>query len=65
MQCYRVAPDKEASRWMITMGSKDLNALYHYKDEAVAEAVMLAKANSPCKIEICDETHEVVDKRKY
>ncbi|WP_156484793.1 DUF2188 domain-containing protein [Bhargavaea cecembensis] len=65
MQCYRVAPDKEASRWMITIGNQDLEELFIYKDEAIAEAILLAKANSPSKIEICDEAHEVVDKRKY
>ncbi|MCM3089188.1 hypothetical protein M3557_14815 [Bhargavaea ginsengi] len=47
------------------MGNQDLEEMFIYKDEAIAEAIILAKANSPSKIEICDETYEVVDKRKY
>ncbi|MET3575198.1 hypothetical protein ABID49_001082 [Bhargavaea ullalensis] len=39
--------------------------MFHYKDEAIAEAVILAKATSPSKIEIFDESQKVVDKRKY
>ncbi|WP_040228458.1 hypothetical protein [Bhargavaea cecembensis] len=65
MQCYRVAPDKDASRWIISTGNLALEENYQYKDEAIAEAIIRAKATSPSKIEIFDESQKVVDKRKY
>ncbi|WP_076756356.1 DUF2188 domain-containing protein [Edaphobacillus lindanitolerans] len=65
MQCYRVAPDKDASRWIISIGNLSEGEIFRYKDEAIAEAIILAKASSPSKVEIFDESQKVVDKRKF
>ena len=65
MNRYVVEPNKDASRWIVTLEGVAPEDSYTSKDGAIAAAEELAKANTPSKVVILDDDHNEVDERTY
>lgn len=65
MKSYSVAPNQDASRWIVKLEDVAPTDSYTSKDGAIAAAEKLAKSNSPSKVEILDENHNVIDTKEY
>ncbi|KKB44045.1 DUF2188 domain-containing protein [Bacillus thermotolerans] len=65
MNCYSVAPNKDASRWIVKLEDVAPENSYPTKSGAIEAAEELAKENSPSKLEILDEEHQVIEERTY
>lgn len=65
MKNYSVAPDQNASRWIIKLEDVSPTESFPSKDGAIAAAEELAKENSPSKLQILDKEHNVVEEREY
>ncbi|KMY55561.1 hypothetical protein AC623_17765 [Bacillus sp. FJAT-27231] len=65
MKCYSVAPNKDASRWIVKLEDVAPAETYSSVDGAIQAAEEIAQANSPSKLEILDADHNVVEERTY
>lgn len=65
MKTYSVAPDKDASRWIVKLEDVAPTESFSSKDGAITAAEELAKENSPSKVQILDEDHKVIDEKEY
>lgn len=65
MKNYSVAPDQTASRWIVKLEDVAPTESFPSKDGAIAAGEELAKENSPSKLQILDEAHNVVEEREY
>ena len=65
MKNYSVAPNKDATAWMVKLEDVAPTESYDTKDEAVAKAEEMAKENSPSKLSILDKNHDVIEFQTY
>lgn len=65
MKCYSVAPDQDATRWIVKLEDVAPTESFPSKDGAIAAAEELAKDNTPSKLQILDKDHNVEEERKY
>lgn len=65
MKTYSVAPNKDASRWIVKLEDVAPTESYSSKDGAILAAEEMAKENSPSKIQILDEDHNVIEEKEY
>ena len=65
MKMYSVAPDQDASRWIVKLEDVAPTESFPSKKGAIAAAEELAKDNSPSKLQVLDKEHNVVEERKY
>lgn len=65
MKNYSVAPNKDATTWMIKLEDVAPTESYDTKDEAIAKAEEMAKENSPSKLSILDKNHDVIEFQTY
>ncbi|MYL36002.1 DUF2188 domain-containing protein [Pontibacillus yanchengensis] len=65
MNEYTVAPNKDATGWLVKV--EDVAPTEHYidRDSAVEKAEEIAKEHSPSKIYILDKYHEVEEERSF
>lgn len=65
MKNYSVAPDQTASRWIVKLEDVAPTESFPTKDGAIDAAKELAKNNSPSKVQILDEEHNLVEELEY
>jgi len=65
MKNYSVAPNKDATAWMVKLEDVAPEDSYTSKDEAIANAEEMAKENSPSKLSILDKNHDVIEFKTY
>lgn len=65
MKSYSVAPNQDASRWIVKLEDVAPTDSFTSKDGAITAAEELAKNNSPSKVEILDENHNVIETKEY
>lgn len=65
MKCYSVAPNKDASRWIVKLEDVAPEESYSSKEGAIQAAEEMAQANSPSKLEILDDNHNVIEEKTY
>lgn len=65
MKNYSVAPNKDATAWMVKLEDIAPTESYDAKDEAITEAEKMAKENSPSKLSILDKNHDVIEYKTY
>ncbi|AQQ51949.1 DUF2188 domain-containing protein [Planococcus lenghuensis] len=65
MNRYVVEPNKDASRWIVTLEGVAPDDSYPTKSGAIDAAEELAKANTPSKVIILDDDHNEVEERTY
>ena len=65
MKMYSVAPDQDASRWIVKLEDVAPTESFPSKKGAIAAAEELAKDNSPSKLQVLDKEHNVVEERQY
>lgn len=65
MNEYSVAPNRDASRWIVKIEDVAPTDTHDDKDSAIAEARQLAEQNKPSRVIILDENHEQVDEIKF
>lgn len=65
MKKYSVAPNKDASAWMIKLEDVAPSDSFQAKDEAIAVAKKMAVENSPSKLMILDKNHQVMETKTY
>lgn len=65
MKNYSVAPNKDATAWMVKLEDVAPEDSYTSKDEAIAKAEEMAKENSPSKLSILDKNHDVIEFQTY
>lgn len=62
---YFVEPNRDASRWIVTLEGVAPDDSYSSKSAAISAAEELAKANTPSKVIILDDDHNTEDERTY
>lgn len=65
MRTYTVAPNVDASAWMIKLEDVAPEEIYDSKDEAIELAKEMAAENTPAIVEILDDEHNVIDELRY
>lgn len=65
MKNYSVAPNKDATAWMVKLEDIAPTDSFDAKDEAIAKAEQMAKENSPSKLSIVDKNHDVIKYKTY
>jgi len=65
MKNYSVAPNKDATAWMVKLEDVAPEDSYTSKDEAIAKAKEMAIENSPSKLSILDKNHDVIEFKTY
>ncbi|WP_053217991.1 DUF2188 domain-containing protein [Virgibacillus senegalensis] len=65
MKDYSVAPNKNAEGWYVKIEDVAPTDLYSNKADAIAEAEKLASNDTPSRLMILDENHEIVEEKKY
>jgi len=65
MKNYSVAPNKDATAWMVKLEDVAPTESFETKDEAIAKAEEMAKENSPSKLSILDKNHDVIEFKTY
>lgn len=65
MKNYSVAPNRDASVWIVKLEDVAPMEEYAAKDEAIAKAEEMAKSDNPSKLSILDKYHNVVEERTY
>ncbi|QTN00970.1 MULTISPECIES: DUF2188 domain-containing protein [Sediminibacillus] len=65
MKEYSVTPNKNAEGWYVKIEDVAPTDLYSKKDDAIAEAEKLASNDTPSRLMILDENHEIVEEKKY
>jgi hypothetical protein len=65
MKCYTVAPNRDANGWYVKLEDTAPFGEHAKKDDAIQAGLELAKANSPSRLVILDEKHEVEDEQVF
>lgn len=65
MKNYSVAPDQDASRWIVKLEDVAPTESFPTKDGAIDAAKEIAQKNSPSKVQILDESHNVIEELEY
>ncbi|HLR41488.1 MAG TPA: DUF2188 domain-containing protein [Virgibacillus sp.] len=65
MKNYSVAPNKDATAWMVKLEDVAPTESFETKDEAIAKAEEMAIENSPSKLSILDKNHDVIEFQTY
>ncbi|RLL48287.1 DUF2188 domain-containing protein [Oceanobacillus piezotolerans] len=65
MRTYSVAPNVDATSWMVKLEDVAPEEVYDSKDEAIEEAERMAKENEPSKVLILDKQHNVIEEKHY
>lgn len=65
MKNYSVAPNQDASAWIVKLEDIAPAQEFDAKDDAVAKAEEMAKENSPSKLSVLDKKHNVTHEERY
>lgn len=65
MKNYSVAPNQDASRWIVKLEDVAPTDSFPTKADAIDAAEELAKANRPSKVQILDDQHNLVEENEY
>ncbi|MFC4557619.1 DUF2188 domain-containing protein [Virgibacillus kekensis] len=65
MKEYSVAPNRDATAWIVKLEDVAPEKEYGAKDDAIAEAEKLAKENTPSRLSILDKEHNVVEEKRF
>ncbi|TWI54456.1 DUF2188 domain-containing protein [Halalkalibacter nanhaiisediminis] len=65
MKQYSVAPNADASRWIVKIEDVAPEESYPTKDAAINAALDIAKANNPSKVLILDKEHNVIEEKSF
>ncbi|MGV2621160.1 DUF2188 domain-containing protein [Halobacillus sp. ACCC02827] len=65
MKEYSVVPNKDVTGWFVKIEDVAPTDLYDERDTAIEKAEEMAKGNSPSKLSIMNQNHEVEEERTY
>ncbi|SEP87610.1 hypothetical protein SAMN05216232_1168 [Virgibacillus subterraneus] len=65
MKNYSVAPNQDASAWIVKLEDIAPADEFEAKDDAIAKAEEMAKENSPSKLSILDKEHNVIREERF
>lgn len=65
MKNFSVAPNQDASAWIVKLEDIAPTDEFDLKDDAIAKASKMAKENNPSKLFILDKEHNVVKEKRY
>ncbi|WP_377891319.1 DUF2188 domain-containing protein [Alkalihalobacillus sp. R86527] len=65
MKEFTVAPNKDVTGWYVKVEDVAPTDLYKMRSDAVEKAEELAQGDTPSKVLILDEKHEVEEERKF
>ncbi|SDQ22838.1 DUF2188 domain-containing protein [Virgibacillus salinus] len=65
MKNYSVAPNQDASAWIVKLEDIAPADEFEAKDDAIAKAEEMAKENSPSKLSILDKEHNVTREERF
>ncbi|MFB4167728.1 DUF2188 domain-containing protein [Virgibacillus sp. JSM 102003] len=65
MKKYSVAPNQDASAWIVKLEDVAPAEEFNAKDDAIAKAEEMAKENSPSKLSVLDKEHNVTHEERF
>lgn len=65
MKNFSVAPNQDASGWIVKLEDVAPEEEFNAKDDAIEKAMELAKDNSPSKLSILNKEHNVIEEKRY
>jgi hypothetical protein len=65
MYTYSVAPNVDLTSWVVKLEGVAPEEEHNTKEEAVEAAERMAKENKPSEVQIFDENHDVIEKRRF
>lgn len=65
MKNYSVAPNQDASAWIVKLEDIAPTNEFDAKDDAIAKAEEMAKENSPSKLSVLDKEHNVTHEERF
>lgn len=65
MNEYSVAPNRDASKWIVKIEDVAPEQTYDDRESAIEEAEKLAQENKPSRVLILNENHEVEDEKSF
>ncbi|WP_226581657.1 DUF2188 domain-containing protein [Halobacillus litoralis] len=65
MKQYSVVPNKDVTGWFVKIEDVAPTDLFDERDTAIEKAEEIAKDNTPSKLSILNQNHEVEEERTY
>lgn len=65
MKQFSVAPNADASRWLVKLEDVAPEDSFTSKDEAIRAAEELARENQPSRVLILDQQHQLIEERQF
>ncbi|WP_164667975.1 DUF2188 domain-containing protein [Virgibacillus doumboii] len=65
MKNFSVAPNQDASAWIVKLEDVAPEAEFSAKDDAIEKANEMAKENSPSKLSILDKKHNIIEEKRF
>lgn len=65
MNEYTVAPNRDASKWIVKIEDVAPTDQYEDQQSAIDEATRIAEQNKPSKVIVLDANHEQIDEKLF